>query len=851
MEIVDFNSPAHVTTLLAVAAAIGLIVVWRAFRARRRRSESVPPPAAGIDSPGISKQLGPIVDMAGQQVVPREAAAQRDRPPADGRVAHPTGDARTEVPPQDRKAVATPEPKRWGPSDSFLTRASASGPAPEASRPTFGLPASVERYRNAGTKPSAIRDATIDANQSPRWVPLNETAKVAGYTISGGVYVGTDLSAIRGGGVEPALINPRLGINAGSPDHQGRTLNYWPSYSNLVPEARAAYLEWLAAGRPEGANVGYVFLWFYGVERRLLGPDADAAKPEVTALLQELERLLDLYGSSRSFRGYVTAFLEFVRVGRVPSLTAEPTTERVGADFPTGLKVGLAKLVAAGSPIPANWALSWVLCHPAINLGRVAERCRDELRRLFAVRYEQRFGEGLVIPPNKTPLRLTYKPASASFPGPAEWELGDLPDVTRLTGPLKRFLKVAEAALEELGPFSRHVGRTDDRDSLWAASLLPKELQGSSAKTVVEALRGRLGPRDCVVLRVDDALSFWPTSTPGRISKKEAEQLAAFLEQHDLGLEPDVRFGGTNPSKCEHIALFVSTPSVGGDLESFEAAAIVLQLASAVAIADGSISVEEERHLETYLESSLHLDEAQRSRLRARLAWLLAEQPTNAGLKRKLAALTPAQREGIARFVLGVAGADGHIDATELDTIGKIYTLLGLDRDRVRADVLALSAPPGTDGPVVIVRAQSEPEHAIPARESPTAERVVLAPERIAAVLAETAVVSEALRAIFEDQEDLNVPPSPSTPPVGEEDERPTCALGGLDTRHSSLLQRLSARSAWPRAEVEALAKQFDLFPLSAIEKINEAAIEASGEPLLEGDETLELNNYALEQMNA
>ena len=66
-----------------------------------------------------------------------------------------------------------------------------------------------------------------------------------------------------------SLIDPTLSVSPrGDPD--GTTLGYWPSYATLDPRARRTYLEWLVAGRPGGAPIGYVFLYFYGLERRLI-----------------------------------------------------------------------------------------------------------------------------------------------------------------------------------------------------------------------------------------------------------------------------------------------------------------------------------------------------------------------------------------------------------------------------------------------------------------------------------------------------------------------------------------------------------------------------------------------------
>jgi hypothetical protein len=131
-----------------------------------------------------------------------------------------------------------------------------------------------------------------------RWVPLGEQVIVSGLTLPGGVYIGERLDAVSAmRGTEPALINPELPVNVRLPDPSGRQMGYWPSYTEISPASRGGYLRWLEKGRPAGAYIGYVFLFFYGIERRVIldASTSDVAKAEVPALLWEVQRLLELY----------------------------------------------------------------------------------------------------------------------------------------------------------------------------------------------------------------------------------------------------------------------------------------------------------------------------------------------------------------------------------------------------------------------------------------------------------------------------------------------------------------------------------------------------------------------------
>jgi len=113
----------------------------------------------------------------------------------------------------------------------------------------------------------------------------------------------------------PSLISASLRVDFGRPDSAASTVNYWPSYSGIGAGARAAYLTWLAGGRRDPrAPISWVFLFFYGLEHRVL-VNTRAPRPERGELILlggEVARLLVLYGNNHSFRTYARRFLELI-----------------------------------------------------------------------------------------------------------------------------------------------------------------------------------------------------------------------------------------------------------------------------------------------------------------------------------------------------------------------------------------------------------------------------------------------------------------------------------------------------------------------------------------------------------
>ncbi|TIR80259.1 MAG: hypothetical protein E5X19_31520, partial [Mesorhizobium sp.] len=121
-------------------------------------------------------------------------------------------------------------------------------------------------------------------------------------------------------GAENCLVDPTCQVGSVRGDPEGKTLPYWPSYQSISPGARRTYLEWLAGGRNDPSiGIGYVFIFFYGLERRLF---IDEARNEAPAMAAEVRRLLALHGENYSFKGYASKFLD------VADLMANPDISR-------------------------------------------------------------------------------------------------------------------------------------------------------------------------------------------------------------------------------------------------------------------------------------------------------------------------------------------------------------------------------------------------------------------------------------------------------------------------------------------------------------------------------------------
>lgn len=682
------------------------------------------------------------------------------------------------------------------------------------------------------------------------WVPAGQSVGVAGKIIPGGLfYLGTGLVAATGV-VEPALVDPALPLDRHSPDWDGDDLEPWPSYSTLSPASRAAYLTWLADGRRHPrAPIGYVLLFFYGLERRVLIDNLQhgTITVELPVIATEIRRLLGIYGANESLRQHASELLDLLAALR-PGSDGQPP---YGVDdrwpAPASLRAALGRFAMSRRPVPVEWALSWIWFHPAVYPRTPQTRCADEFRQLFAIRYREQFGNGLVVDADQPPVRLRYHPASSGLV-PFDHDLVGVPDVLEDADATRALTALVATVTDELDAFSRYVGRNpDSRDSLAALALLPSELVSDTdgpAAPLLAWARDRLGRDASVVVDGAELIRFWPTAGE-KMTGADVVACAQLLERRGIGLEPDPRLGG--PVLGEGPAVLFEArgdmPRAAGP--EYAVATTLLQLAVAVGGVDGEVlAVELDVMLES-LRSALDLTGAEQERLTAHLHWLSVAGAKLTGLSRRVAALPEQRRLAIAEVLVAVAAADGVISPDEVEILIKIFGMLGLTADTLYSRLHAHSV----DVPAIPARpAADRPQHAPPGRpaapappKTSTPGVVALDAGVLAASAASTAAVSTLLGDIFgEDEQDEQA--LDTTSPDAEE------SLDGLDATHSRLLTQVLRQPRWTLADFAKLADSAGLMPLGAQDTLNEYAMDLCDDVLLETeDDQLVLNDFAVE----
>ncbi len=669
------------------------------------------------------------------------------------------------------------------------------------------------------TSRSAPASAAIGA-----WVPRDTAVTVASTRITGGmIYVGKELPSPARYGADKCLIDPSLPVAKSIRQGEVLGLNYWPEYSGLTPSGRRAYIDWLAGGRQDPkADIGLIFLFFYGLERRLFH---DRQLDDVGGLVAEVGRLLTIYGDNHSFRSYATNFLSAAALlsGGAPARVEPAPVAGYITEIPFATRIHLGNILAEGSPLSADDALLWVLGTPETRLRTPGSRCFPELRKLFGIAFQTKHPRGLRLSAPKRRISATYAAASGTFSAEIPGPHATLPDISALSAPLTGLRAMLEEAQTGLEAFSRLLGRKPDaRGTLQAAMLLPAPIQAEACREALAPARARVsallrgGEMGTVPIRHLLTALDLPEPTTVSVSSAIHNQAGRLLDLLGYGMEPDRRHGGAAVLADAEIAVFAAESGAPVDplRGAFVAAKAAMEVAMLAAVADGDLSAEEFATMRSDARGMGGLEPAEKVRLEA-FVWTLKDRAKAGNALKRAAAMPAAARHAIAAAAVSAVLADGQASPREIAFLERVHRTLGLPPEAVHS-ALHKGASPGRVGDY-------------PGSLVENGAAISFDAQRLERIRHETSAVSALLSGIFADDAAETAPVPLQSPTEADRHH-----FDGLDAAHGKLLILVLSSGGMTLPDFEVAARSSGLMAEGALETINDWGFERFGDVIID-----------------
>lgn len=713
---------------------------------------------------------------------------------------------------------------------------------------------------------SASRGGYQSRKKEPmRWIQEGHQIEIAGYQISAGMIYVADGEPET---FESSAINNRLPV-APPADDQLAPLGYYTQYSYLAPVQRGAYLQWLANGRkdenPSGRDIGYILLFFYGIERHLLIDGGDGQEP-----VAELVRLLKHYAvhpRARSLQGRVCQFIHFwgwkqglQYYSKLWDWMGSLPVSLLGRDE---LGVVLGSYQLRGAPLPAATAFRVLSMLPEARSSVVLKRSPEEFQSLFMKRYVEKFPNGIVLAATSTPTTIRYRVSNPSI-----YPLGyNSPDfcvtfpnvlgVPRQFGPL---ITIWDSCIDDLSRYTRVKSKGDaGAVKLKQYLQLPPELKAETShplsSTWCELLETARAAEGCVLLAGGEIASMLSIQKREKLTLSQSRELAQAVESLGYAIEPDTRFDDTTYGWEQIVGVYPLNGQSSLPSLQYNGIAALLSLCVLIAAADGNIDDQELQVFHRFVENHAKPSATDIERLRTLEQVLCHDLSKATSSLARIAKRLPAdKRESVGEFLVFVAAADGIVTKDELRALERIFKAIELPADKLRVLLDRIVQERGE-----ITIEQAGPRVAgerIPTSASTAFVQIDMS--RVAQISQETTEVISILSKVLADDDAEPQTKTVLSPPIaiernknrnGTTTQTASWALS-LEDKYRGLLFKLLERESWKRTEFEALARENKLMALGVYDAINEWSDAELGDFLLEGEDPILVHKELVPEQN-
>ena len=604
-------------------------------------------------------------------------------------------------------------------------------------------------------------------------------------------------------------------------------IGYWPEYSKLSQEQQGYYIQWLSKGKPYVNDLGYVYLYYYGLEARALIKEKDQ-KEILFEVIELVNKFSELHYGHKLIAYLTLSLNTFSQEEKSKLHTFFINNENLFSSWPVYNSI-LKKIIPPDKFKPhfngqhfdsqnkyytlfgrKNEILMYYF-NKKINDLPDSEKYQTDTQDY---RYYIAMGGHL----------FTQNLIQCDFISP--------------TKKAKAIYRKAFDLVEKKTPqmIKKFDGSSSPLSEIEILIYLPKQLREK-----IDYSNIQIDFADKSILPISVIAEKLGFQFGDKTTIRQATLIEDACNIFGYELEPSVKLSQKPYTKDTKVCIYKNPYSDHYSTLSYNTASLFIDAGYKIALEDGELSQMEEAYIETYANNGSNLPPAGQFRLKMRSNLLRCIQEINiADLLRRLNLITDETTlKNISKFLISVAASDNFIKQCELNILKKITKKLGLSEEDLNQSLHELIND--TDNVITVEEAKGKPKKGskIP-REEVTEEKreLKLDPNKLSAIMHDTSDVHQTLSEIFTDENEI----ASHIKRIKDSAEHNVSVTEKKDCLEE-MISILIEKTSWTQSELMNLVRKKGLMLSSLLDEINEWAEDRYGDFLIEEDDNLYILN--------
>ena len=648
----------------------------------------------------------------------------------------------------------------------------------------------------------------------------NDSVEIFGYTITNSLfYTCTSKSDM------PFAIDTKSTPTFGYTPSEG--LNYWPNYNQINKTQQGFYIKWLSEGKPFVEELGYAYIYYYGLEYRALVEKQDLKDVlfEVIDLVNKFKRLR--YGYD--LIAYLILSINNFSFDEIDLILKFLKENEQSYAYNPAYNTILKNLTPAGQ-YKIKFSPYQILNNNEYN--NLSDRKNELLSYYF-----DKVTENL----EETELYTIKSQTYTYYMAMGYYTTNNLViyDAIVPSTKVKRLWNQARKTIKNdiKQSVKKFDSSADPLTEIEKLAYLPQKLRNN-----INYLFNNFDFGEKIITNIETIANILGFKIQDKTTLRQSSLIIDACEALGYEIEPNVNVDKSPYKKDTVVSIYRSPYPKKLSQFDYQMASLFTDIGYQIALEDNELLPIEISYIENYIKKEFNLSPSERYRLQMRGELLVhtKEINTNETIKKLIKILDDSGKETIAKYIISVAIADGIVKDSELKILQKIFRQLGLSEDYLNSTLSDLIN--SADDVVIVEKGTSTKKKGskIPANiELDDKLELKLDTEKLEKIKINTSEIHNVLQEIFAEEQAEILKSEPIEVDNSEEDDDKTEIKNDLQ----NIVNIIIEKENWTRNELLNVIQNKGMMLSSAIDEINEWSNEEFGDFLVEEDDDVYLVN--------